>query len=313
MRQGVRFRWTYRFGEGAGKRARGLAGAGLGSLMAQQLSIVAVVFLASNRGGVGTLPLYHYAQAVYLLPYAVLVVPLATAAFPHLAAASERRTVLQAVSASTVRLVVATSLAGAAALVAAAPAVEALFGAVDRSGGAAGLGSAVAWFAPGLVGFGLMTVLMRVLYAADHPRVAVAGAALGWLMVAVASVVLTLCLTRNGPNVAATLTALAAASAIGMTVGGLALAAGVKRALGPETLAGLGRTLLVLGIGAAVGGAAGWLVAVQFAHSGAWVALIGGLAGPLVALGAIGLATLGDASLKPAIAQLRSHGLEEAP
>ncbi|MDR0365930.1 MAG: hypothetical protein LBH68_03755, partial [Bifidobacteriaceae bacterium] len=36
MRQGVRFRWTYRFGEGAGKRARGLAGAGLGSLMAQQ-------------------------------------------------------------------------------------------------------------------------------------------------------------------------------------------------------------------------------------------------------------------------------------
>ncbi len=43
------------------------------------------VWLAANRGATGTLNVYQYIQAVYLLPYAVLAVPVAMSAFPALA------------------------------------------------------------------------------------------------------------------------------------------------------------------------------------------------------------------------------------
>ena len=45
------------------------------------------LFLANRRGGPAALNVYQYVQAVYVLPYAVLAVPLATSAFPRLAAA----------------------------------------------------------------------------------------------------------------------------------------------------------------------------------------------------------------------------------
>lgn len=84
-RAGVRLRPTWRFPDGLARRAGSLASAGLLALVAQQVAVMVAVWLAANRGATGTLNVYQYIQAVYLLPYAVLAVPVAVSAFPALA------------------------------------------------------------------------------------------------------------------------------------------------------------------------------------------------------------------------------------
>ncbi|MEO6144256.1 MAG: lipid II flippase MurJ, partial [Dermatophilaceae bacterium] len=84
-RAGIRLRLTWVFPPGVARRARGLAGAGLFALVAQQVAVLVTLWVSQHRGGTGTLNVYTYVQAVYLLPYAVLAVPIATAAFPALA------------------------------------------------------------------------------------------------------------------------------------------------------------------------------------------------------------------------------------
>ncbi|MFM6848172.1 MAG: murein biosynthesis integral membrane protein MurJ [Terrabacter sp.] len=86
-RAGIRLRPQLRFPDGVARRVRTLAVAGLLAVAGQQLATLVVIRLANDRGGAGTLNVYTYAQAVTLLPYAVLAVPLATAAFPSLAGA----------------------------------------------------------------------------------------------------------------------------------------------------------------------------------------------------------------------------------
>ncbi|GGN05872.1 membrane protein [Terrabacter tumescens] len=90
-RSGVRLRPRLRFPDGVGSRVRVLAASGLLAVAGQQVATLVVIRLANDRGGAGTLNVYTYAQAVTLLPYAVLAVPLATAAFPSLAGAHAAR------------------------------------------------------------------------------------------------------------------------------------------------------------------------------------------------------------------------------
>ncbi|GAA2478826.1 murein biosynthesis integral membrane protein MurJ [Terrabacter carboxydivorans] len=92
-RAGVRLRPRLRFPAGVGGRVRLLAASGLVAVAGQQVATLVVIRLANDRGGAGTLNVYTYAQAVTLLPYAVLAVPLATAAFPSLAGAHAARSV----------------------------------------------------------------------------------------------------------------------------------------------------------------------------------------------------------------------------
>jgi putative peptidoglycan lipid II flippase len=283
-RAGVRLRPTYRFLPGTARKAAGLAGAGIGALLAQQVAVLTVVYLAGNRGGPGTLPTYHYAQAVYLLPYAVLAVPLATAAFPHLAHAAARKdhAALIEGTAGTTRAVFAVSALGAAVLVAAAPGVEQLFAAIDP-GTVDGLARTLTLFAPGLVGFGLMAHLQRVLYAAGRPKVAVGASALGWLVMAGVAAVLA------GMPV---LQALGLGSMVGMSVAGLGLVAGTGWAVGPGSLAGLARTAVAaLGFGA-VGAVGGRVVTDQLLGQGVISALVAGIAGAVVAALATGFGVL---------------------
>ena len=73
------------------------------------------VWLANRHGTSGTINLFQYAQAVYLLPYAVLAVPLATAAFPRLAehaATGDRERSTHLVSLSTRAVLAETATAG---------------------------------------------------------------------------------------------------------------------------------------------------------------------------------------------------------
>jgi len=264
-RSGVRLRPTFRFPPGVGLRARYLALAGIGALIAQQAAVLATLKLANGYGPSGTINIFQYAQAVYFLPYAVLAVPLATAAFPRLAehaATGDLARYGRLVAVST-RAVLLVSAAGAAALIAAAPAVAQMFATNDASKDPAALAAmspTLAILAPGLLGFALIFQHSRVLYALERGRAAVTAVALGWLVVVVASVVAVQVLVPDGKDRAGTLIGLAVGNTIGMTVAGIALVIAVRRCAGGAALAGTARTLAVAVVGAGVGAVAGRFV-----------------------------------------------------
>ena len=265
-RAGIRLRPTWTFPDGAARRARGLAGAGLLALVAQQMAVLVVLWVSQHRGGPGTLNVYTYVQALYLLPYAVLAVPVATAAFPALAAGSERSTPVtgsispasferaQQTLASSARAITITTCAGAAVLFAIAPPTGAFFSALDAGRHSpagqealAALPGALSAFAPGLVGFGLAALFTRSLYAKGRPAIAGMVAALGWLIAAV----LPLMVLRDSAGPRETLQSLGLASSLGMTAAAIGLALAVRAAWGQQAFRGLGRSTAV-GVGSGV-------------------------------------------------------------
>ena len=237
-RAGVRLRPTLRLAPGVGVQARRLALAGLAGLLAQQAVVVVTLLLTNRSGGSGTINVYQYVQAVYLLPYAVLAIPLATAAYPQLAerAASGDGPGFAATLARSTRLVVLAAAAGAAVLAAVAPAVGGVFSAVDasRQGGPGaialdGFAASLTAFAPGLLGLALVAHLGRALFAAGHARWAAGATAGGWLLAGVLSVVLVSLTASGDRDPRATLLALGVASSIGMTAAGVGLLVGSAR------------------------------------------------------------------------------------
>ncbi|GEK21235.1 murein biosynthesis integral membrane protein MurJ [Cellulomonas xylanilytica] len=263
-RLGVRIRPTLRFPTGVGRRLAVLAFAGVGSLVAQQLSVLVALLVANERGSAGAVSVYLWSQQVYLLPYAVLVVPLATSTFPRLAqrAASGEHDAFARMASGTLRAVLAAAALGAAALVAAAPAVTDIFGWI--AGGGATMQAmtvVITWMAPGLLGFALMFHASRALYALERGRSAITANVVGWGTVAVATPVLAAAHAPDGGDPPATLLALAQASSLGMLLGGLLAVLLLRRAAGRPATAGLVRAAVVLLAGAAVGALAGrWVV-----------------------------------------------------
>ena len=273
-RTGLRLRPTLRFPAGEGPRAARLAFAGVGALVAQQLSVFLTLRAANAAGGDGTLSVYLYAQQVYLLPYAVLAFPIATSAFPHFAehASAGRLGELRALVARTTRTLLLVTALGTAALIAAAPFVERVFDLIVR-GDAPGLAAGLVTMAPGLIGFALILHLSRALYAVDHGRAAVTATASGWGVAAVGAALVPLLFAGRAPDPACAavscvdlalrtdvMAALGAVGTAGMAVAGLGLLLAVRRHLGPSALDGVWRALLVVLVAAAAGAAAGlWL------------------------------------------------------
>lgn len=318
-RSGVRLRPTLGFPPGVARRVGGLAVAGVGALLAQQVSILVAARLAKSYGTEGTYTTYlTVIQAVYLLPYAVLAVPLATSTFPRLAgrAAAGDRHGYARMAAATTRAVLVASGVGATALVAAVPGVVDVFAGIadgDRTL-VASMGPALTLIAPGLLGLGLIFHVSRSLYALERGRAAVAATSLGWLTVVAASVVACWLLVPHGPDGPATLNALAVGTSVGMTVGGSALLVALRRAGGPGVGAGLGRTLTVLLLAGTAGSIAGrWTVDAVLAMVGDGVlGAIGAAAGGAciavaVVLGAIWLAD------RSTFTGLRSAGVGPGP
>ena len=260
-RSGVRLRPTWHFPVGVAGRAARLAMAGVGALLAQQVAVVAVLRLSNGTGGPGTISTFMYAQAVYVLPYAVLAVPLATVAFPRLAehaATGDGERYRRLVSLST-RSVIAVCALGTAVLLATAPSVAAAFTAIDV-GNIRGMAAALGWLAPGLIGYGLLLQSSRVLYALERGRSAVAAAAVGWLAVALASILAVRALSGPAPDPPGTLLGLAIGNSIGMTLGGAAMLIAVHRATGSGGSAGLARNLVAAVAAGGLGAIAGrWI------------------------------------------------------
>lgn len=253
LRAGVRLRPTWRFPSGTAGRAGALATAGVVAVAGQQAAVLATVWLANRADGVGVVNVYGYVQAVYLLPYAVLAVPLATAAFPRLTAPDEAAATLS----RGLRGVLVAGVAGAAVLVAVRREVGTVFLALDAGSDEAGRAAleampvALGSYAPGLVGFALAALLSRALYARGSALTAGAAVSAGWLVAA--AVPLAVLAGRPG-DPATTLTVLGASSSAGMSLTAVVLLVAVARVWGAGVLHHLGRTAVavVLGGGAVV-------------------------------------------------------------
>ena len=168
----------------------------------------------------GTYNVFQYTQAVYLLPYAVLAVPLVTVFQPRLAEMSGLAhgsvgAALARLAERSTRTVLAAGLVGAGLLAAVAPAAHAVFGQLaDRHGSdpVPGMTEALTWMAPGVVGLGLLLHAGRMLLALDRSRMAVIATATAWLVTALASVVAVQALAPEGGDGVATLVGLGIAA-----------------------------------------------------------------------------------------------------
>ncbi|MEU9889305.1 lipid II flippase MurJ [Sphaerisporangium sp. NPDC051011] len=290
-RLGLPLRPTLRFPEGVAAQVRRLALAGLSALVAQQVAMAMVVWLANSQVGGGGLPGYNYAWAIYQVPYAVLAVPIATSAFPALSARAADPEGFAALSARTTRAVLLVSGLAAGALAAVAAPVAAVF--VEGMGGEIApveLARAIALFAPGLVGYGLLAHLGRVLYASGGGRAAAGGTVAGWVVVMAAQTVFVFAFPREWK-----LGGLALGSAVGMTAGGALLLAAVARARGGGALAGVPRAALAAVLGGGAGFVAGqWVAAGVAVHGPAANAGVAVLAGAVAVAVALAVAAVID-------------------
>ncbi|NAZ88301.1 lipid II flippase MurJ, partial [Kineococcus indalonis] len=241
LRSAVRWRPALRPAPGDWPRLRSLALSGLAVLLAQQAVSVAVLLL-SNGAAPGAVNRWSYAWTLFLLPYAVLAVPVATAVFPRLARAAEEGAAAQLgpLLARSVRTVLLVSSLGAAVLAASAAPVATVF-VVGRAGSGRtdDLALALVVVAPGLLGHGLVALLTRALYALGAGRAAAGGTVAGWALVLAGMPVATALLPPGR-----VVTALAAAHALGLTLAGVLLLRAARRTAGRGALAGVPRALL---------------------------------------------------------------------
>lgn len=230
-RLGLGLRARLRLPAGTFTQLRSLAGAGIAALIAQQISVLTVVAVARRHGSAGTIAIYQYTQAIYVLPYAVLAVPLATVVYPQLAARLAAKHVSRETKdliANSTALVTLAACVGAGALMLGAPVAQQVFGLITTVDY---MGAALVAFAPGLVGYALIYQLTRVLYVLDAARSAALATCLGWLVVAGASWMF----SANAKG-AAVLVYLGAASSAGMSLAGVALALVLARRVGARAL-----------------------------------------------------------------------------
>ncbi|MGN6302006.1 MAG: lipid II flippase MurJ, partial [Angustibacter sp.] len=267
------------------------------ALLAQQGAVLATLWVTHHRtDAVGAVNVYSYVQAVYLLPYAVLAVPIATSAFPALAhTAAAESADAELLPGTAARDTLARSLRGilllvsgaAAVLMAVAQPVGEFFHSIDpgargatpgtRGSGAdalAALPGALSAYAPGVVGFAVAALLTRALYVRGRPLYAALAVAAGWAVTALGPIAL----LPEGSSAASTLGVLGVSSTVGMTLSAAVLALLVRQAWGPEALAGSGRTLGTALVGVAVGFGVGDAVARSMQPQGVVSSLAVGVA-----------------------------------
>ncbi|SDT79929.1 putative peptidoglycan lipid II flippase [Actinoplanes derwentensis] len=241
----LRIRPSFRFPGDEGRQAVRLGWAGAVTVGAQQVVVALITVLALLQ-----MAPYTGAQTLFLLPWAVLAVPLATAVYPRLSAAAANgdedgyATALSGTARSVV-LLAGLGTAGLAGL--AVPMTSpSLMNVPNAVPGVLGL-------APGLLGYALFALLSRALYARGATVAAAVASAVGWLTAGLGVIVTTLVADGDGE-----VFGLGLATATGMSVTGVLLVLAVRRNAGAAALAGLGRAVVAAVVAAVFGGLAGW-------------------------------------------------------
>jgi putative peptidoglycan lipid II flippase len=248
LRLRLRLRPTLRFPGGVARRAGSLATVGIAALIAQDASLIVVTRLANGHGGSGAVVLYNYGWQMSFAVYAVLAVPIAVSAFPVLSARDGDE--FDTTAAFSTRAVLLVSWLGVALLAGAAVPAARLF--AWHPAQVRQLALALAAFAPGLVGYGLVACLSRVLLADGRNRAAGAAMAGGWLLVIVVDVV---AVEQVPPRWVVPVLGLG--NTVGLVASAAVLLAAVRRARGGAALRGTMRAAAAGLAGAVAGTAAG--------------------------------------------------------
>lgn len=303
---GLRLRPRLRFAAGDRGVVLRIAAAGLVGLVLQQLSVLLISWAAQRSGDPGALTRFTWANAVYLLPYAVLVAPLLQLVFPRLSVAADDAAsgsgsgtrAVQRVLAEAGPPVVALAWLGAALLAATAVPVARVFVLGPGSGRTDALAGPIAAFAPAVVGFALLGLASRTLLAQHRARDAGLATGVAWGTVILAVAVLRL-LVPPGLLVPA----LAGSVSLGMVVGALVGWRGLRRS---GIRVPLGRPLLTGLVAATVAVAACWWPAGLLRDQDLLAALLGGAG---VAAGCVlvfvGALTVLDGAAVRAVLRLR--------
>jgi putative peptidoglycan lipid II flippase len=244
-RVGLRLRPRLRFADGDRSVIMTIAAAGIVGLVLQQLSVLLINWSAQQTGDQGALTRFTWANAIYLLPYAVLAAPLLQLTFPRLAAAAARsRADVGQVLSETGPATVVMAWLGAAVLVATAVPVARVFVLGPGSARTDALAWPIMAFAPAVVGFTLLGLASRTLLAQHMGKASGIANASAWAAVIVSVAVLRLLLPA-----AWLVPALAGSVSLGMVVGAVVGWVLLRRSGMDEV--GLARPMLV-GLAAAV-------------------------------------------------------------
>jgi putative peptidoglycan lipid II flippase len=271
--------------------------------------LLGVVLVLANRveGGVVA---WNLGFTIFVLPHALVAVPVLTALFPTMArqSASGAEAEYQRTVSSGVRAITYLVLpAGAAMLALSFPMARVLQFGKFHHGGLHVVAAAVAAFGPGLVGYGTFLFLARALYARGDTRT---PAMVNLVVVVGTSVamIVTFSVVHGHARVAA----LAGAHSAGYLVGAAALYLIIRaRSAASGGTGDLGRSLLASGAAAAAAGVVMWFVgdAIQArgrVHSLLEIAVAGGIG---LVVYVIGAAALGGPNPRTVPALLRGqHG-----
>jgi putative peptidoglycan lipid II flippase len=270
-RLGLRLRPTLRFADGDARVVAAIGTAGLAGLVLQQLSVLVVNLTAQRSPEEGALTRFTWANALYLLPYAVLAAPVLQLTFPRLAAAAERGgEAVGAVLRRTAPPLAVLGWLGAALLVATALPVARVFVLGPGSGRTAALAGPVAALGPAVLAFALMGLATRTLLAQHRALAAGTTTAVAWGVVTLGALVSAALVPPDGLVVA-----LAASVSAGLAVGAVVGWALLSRAPSSGGRAdGLGAALL-----------AGLVAAVPAVLAGGALGRLGAASSLLVALG----------------------------
>lgn len=299
-RLGLQLRPRLRFADGDARVILGIAAAGLAGLVLQQASQLLIIWAARQTDDPGALTRVTWANAIYLLPFAVLVTPILQLAFPRLTAAAERGPAEVAEVLSGVLPVTSfLSCLGAALLAGTAVPVARVFVLGPGSGRTEALAAPIALFAPAVIGFALLGLATRALLAQHLARAGGTATVAAWGVVVVAVLVVASTLPTRW-----VVPALSGAVSVGMLAG-----AAVGWWLTARTVPlqpGWRRPLLVSLLAALVAAAGTGWVSWPLAGVGVWRSLAGGFGCALLCTAVfIVLVYLGDRPLLRRVWALR--------
>ena len=217
LRCGIPLRPRLRFAPGDAPVIARLGVASAAGLGLQQVATLLIIWLAKGTDDPGAVTRFIWANAIYLLPYAVVVAPVLQIIFPRLSAAAEQGA--DALTAALRRygpLVVLLGACGSALLAATAVPVARFFVLGPGSADTGALAGPILAFAPAVIGFAVVGLSSRILLARHRAAPGAAVPVITWLVVMAAALLAATLLPGSGIGV---VTGMGASVSIGMLVG----------------------------------------------------------------------------------------------